>query len=551
MSNKRPLILMGILLALVAAVLYQYGPLQAHLAASEQQKPLPGKPEISALKLQQLSSGRWEVEFDYFYPGLAGQGSYRVEQLAAGESTAQAPQYFVVTAWSAVRGRQHVRTEINRPLPETWRFTREIKVTIEQGARQVVASQQLPVAIEWPSVELMRINEMAATGTAEQVVAAQALKIDTERSDELRQARSVLEVLLKKHPQTDTAYIELARIAMKSNWGPEGLAQAESLLEAARQIRADNPNTKILLAYVYTHQKRLKEAEPLFAEVAQSPTPNLWLWTNWGELLEMQDKPAAAVEKYKQAIAQPPKDDTYDNARRYAFERLIAIAHQRRDVQAGEALHKQRTADYGLTNCYGPAFARFMLYEKVDVEGALAVGEKIAQVRCPLGDVNEILGVANYTKWAAAQEPARGELLRQARVQFPAGPKLLYRLASNDRMLEVARQLVAAGDKVDQVDNMNLTALAYALQEHELATARRLVRIGARPDAAVGPEQLPVALIPVVNRDIEGIKLMQGLGVDYSKLRYRGMTAFDHARQTQDRQLLDALEPKGKGLKSA
>jgi tetratricopeptide (TPR) repeat protein len=553
MSAKRVLVLLGMLAAVAAATEYQSGFARNWLHEYEQSKPLAGKPEVTGLKAAQLPNGHWRVEFDYFHPGPAHKGHYRIEQLVAGESAAEPPQYQLVNAGPAVRGRDHVSIELSHPTPEDKRFTREVKVTVFESPPLVaVASQSIPLAIEWPTFELMRINETLAHSTPEKVVAEQALRIDSENEWQIRDAGKVLEAVVKKYPQTDSAYLELARIAMKSNWGPEGLAQAESLLEAAKQIRPDNPNMKVLLGYVYTHQKRFKEAGPLFAEVAQSPTPNLWLWTNWGELLEMQDKPAAAVEKYKQATAQPPKDDTYDRARRYAFERLIAIADQRHDIAAGEALHKQRTDDYGLTNCYGPAYARFLLYQKVDVPAALAVGEKIAQVRCPLGDVKEILGVAGYMKWAEAREPERGELLRQARVNFPAGPKLFYRLASNDKMMDVARQLAAAGDKIDQVDNYNLTALAYALQEHQGAVARRLVRLGARTDAPVGPEQMPVALIPVVSRDFESIKLMQGLGVDYSRLRYHGFTAFDHARQTQDRELLDALEPKGRGaLKAA
>jgi hypothetical protein len=86
------------------------------------------------------------------------------------------------------------------------------------------------------------------------------------------------------------------------------------------------------------------------------------------------------------------------------------------------------------------------------------------------------------------------------------------------------------------------------VQAKDFATARRLIRLGARPDTPVGPSDMPVALLPVLMRDFEGIKLMTRSGVDYSKLKFQGSTALDHARETHDRQLLDALESKGKAL---
>jgi cytochrome c-type biogenesis protein CcmH/NrfG len=48
---------------------------------------------------------------------------------------------------------------------------------------------------------------------------------------------------------------------MKTNWGPEGLNQAEKYLMSALKIDAKHANTKVLLGYVYTHQKRYQEAE--------------------------------------------------------------------------------------------------------------------------------------------------------------------------------------------------------------------------------------------------------------------------------------------------
>jgi Tfp pilus assembly protein PilF len=75
---------------------------------------------------------------------------------------------------------------------------------------------------------------------------------------------------------------------MKSNWGPEGLRQAENLLHSALQINPASVNAQVLLGYVYAHQGRSQATETLFKEASRIETKNLWLWTNWGEMYAMQ-----------------------------------------------------------------------------------------------------------------------------------------------------------------------------------------------------------------------------------------------------------------------
>jgi hypothetical protein len=60
-------------------------------------------------------------------------------------------------------------------------------------------------------------------------------------------------------------------------------------------------------------------------------------------------------------------------------------------------------------------------------------------------------------------------------------------------------------------------------------------------DTMVGAEEMPVALLPIVNDDIDGVRLMQQSGVDYTKLSYHGVTALEFARQNGRADLLDVL----------
>jgi len=328
---------------------------------------------------------------------------------------------------------------------------------------------------------------------------------------------------------------------MKLHGEPEGLHQAETLLLSALQIRPDNVNAKVLLGYVYAHERHFAKAEALFTEAADEKTSNLWLWSNWGELLLMEGKTDQAVLKYRQAIVHPMTHDTYDRARADAYRHLLEILKAREDPDAMEALYKQRVAEFGPGSCFTADYARFLLEVRGNTQAAIDLAKGALNQSCDDSESREILGLAEYVKWAASSGPISAESLNQARIFLPAGPKPLYLLATSDRTTSAARKLIAGGEQIDQQDNDGLTALAYALQNQDLAAARRLLTLGARPDAPVGTTGIPVALLPVLNGDIDIVRMMRKSGVNYSKLRFRGATALEIARGMGNPALLDAL----------
>jgi ankyrin repeat protein len=206
-----------------------------------------------------------------------------------------------------------------------------------------------------------------------------------------------------------------------------------------------------------------------------------------------------------------------------------------------EALYKQRVAEFGQGSCYTADYARFLLEVRGDTQAAIDLAKGALHQNCDDSESREILGLAEYVKWAAMTGPLSVESLNQARIFLPAGPKPLYLLAASDRTNPAARKLIAAGEQIDQQDNAKLTALAYALQNQDLGAVRRLLALGARPETPVGGAGVPVALLPVLNADIEGVRLMRQNGVDYSKLRYRGATALEIAKGLGNPALFEAL----------
>jgi len=546
MRSKRPAILMGILLALVIGYVgHQMWPRYRYAA---DQAPLAGKNSVSNLAVHREPNGSWIAEFDYFYTGAPMVAALDIElSHRDDEQGGAATPIEAVWIAHAERGAHHARAEVKRPggIETT---TSRVVVARLQGSGQTLAKQEVAQVIDWPDYTTYALErELADKGPDASLKRAVAL-IDEGQQSTLREAKVVLERVINKDPRYVPAYIELARVAMKTNWGPEGLHQAETLLGSALQIQPDSVNAKVLLGYVYAHQTRFKPAETLFAEAANAGATNLWLWSNWGEALAMQGKIEPAIEKYREGLSRPRSDATNDRARIDAYAHLLELLERRKDFSGMEALHKRRADEFGAFGCFGADYSQFVLQQRGDATAAIAIARAALDAHCSEAKIRTALGLAYYVASANANGSQRAESLNQARVFLPTGPGVLYLLAGSDQTVGAARQLIASGESIDQRDNDRFNALSYALQNRNYPSARRLLQMGARPDALVSDGDVPVALMPVMSRDIEGIRVMRQAGVDYSKLRYQGSTAIDEAKRTGDRRLLEALDPKAQSL---
>lgn len=550
MQSKRTVFLMAVLLALLAsyfALSYWNG--LPGSGKSMQAVPLPGKNEISNVQVSRDSKGRWMVTLDYFFTG-APTNSY-INFIVGGELRQDGlPGALMppVNSFAAKKGAQQVVVELKRPRVAEPVITHKVSVQLVSPQQQVLASREIEQKIDWPDIQAWMIDHYLAEKSDDEILAWAVEQIDSGGNDQLLAAKRQLERLLGRNPQYDPAYVELARTSMKLAWGAEGLHQAEALLASALHISPDSSNAKILLGYVYTHQRRYKAAEELFNQAAKSETNNVWLWANWGEVLAMQGKMDLAIEKYQTAIQYPPTKDTYNRARLDAYQRLLILLEHRKDYAGLDTVHKLRVAESGPGSCYNIDYARFLLRRAGDTVKAIELASRAIDSQCTNQYAREVLGAAYYLAWANESGTQKSEFLNKARVFMPANPRLFYLLASSDLTAVAAKQLVAAGELIDQKDNQMLNALAIALQAKDRAAIRRLLQLGAKPNAVVGLENIPVALLPVMGNDIEGVRHLQQSGVDYSKIKYQGMTAFDYASQVGNGKLLQALSAKGAAL---
>jgi len=567
MASKRVTVLMAILLLLILAYILRpfleerlFGPTGPYI-----EPPLSGENAVTGLEAHKDAKGNWIATYDYFYTGNPQPIWLRIRLDSVSSSVSQSgPQedmkYGFATPPMVQRGQHHVTLELQRsPTVQEALTTNQIVVemlaaNLEQTSQaasapitpfsnqKVVAGQHIEQVIEWPDMQTWFFERQFASKSPGQLLNESVAQIDAGDQFSVAQAKQTLERLVTKDPKFDAAYIELARVAMKTNWGPEGLHQAENLLQSSLQISPDSVNAKILLGYVYAHQNRYKEAEKLFAAIAPSDPKNLWLWSNWGEVLVMQGKVDQGIQKYRESILRPRSKDTYDKARLDAYWHLITLLEQRKDFNGLEALYKQRAEEFDAGNCYNADYARFVLQQHGDTANAIVIARKAVDGHCENPWAKEVLGLSNYVAWAGASADQKPELLNQAHVFLPIGPRPLYLLATSDKTVATIRKLLESGESIDQPDNDKWGALSYAIQSKDYAAASRLAHLGAKLDTPSGPYQMPVAMLPIVEGDLEGVKLMKKLGVDYSKLQYQGASVSEQVKRSGNRKLIEMLE---------
>lgn len=539
MASKRTMILMGVLLVLV--LVYTTRPILdmylQQLEVANATKPLEGNNSLSNVAITQDKDGKWIVSLDYFYNGERNPAFLQFHLMS---DTNTVIELLHMHGTVLQRGNHHLKVELIRPNTTVDSIvTRQINVKMRVGGIDV-KNHFITQTIVWPDLQTWIFERSLIGKSEEELLKIAVVAIDTGAASQLDDATRILERLIARNSQFDPAYVELARIAMKKNWGEEGLHQAENILASALKIRPESADAKILLGYVYTHQKRYPQADALFVEAAKADTPNLWLWANWGGLLAIQGKLKLSEVKYREAVNRSKTNDTYDHARLDAYSNLLALLEKRKDIDGMEVLYKQRTAEFGNESCYSVEYAQFLLQQRGDTAAAIALASQSMQANCDIS-ARDVLGLAHYVVWSNAKGEPRNSALDQARVFLPAGPRLLYLLASSERTNIGLKQLISSGESIEQLDNNRHNALSYALSYKNFMAVRRLIKLGARTDAPVGNGRIPVALIPVMNLDVEAIKILQKHGVDYSKLRYKGATALDHAKQIGDKRLIEAL----------
>lgn len=543
MQERRALVLMSLLLALLAGYLVK-DRLDKGFAQTAPSAPefKPGRGALSGLQVSRASSGLYTVKFDYDYDGPPHQAYFSVRALT-GQDTDRIPLGITV---QPEPGHHSVETVLRHPMTGTaHEVTRRIVATLRQGPN-TLASAEIDYVIEWPDASTYAMLENNARKTKQELYDEAVALIDEGESESIESAKKNLEQIILADHDFAPAYIELARVAMKSNWSAEGLAQAEKHLLDALQIDPKSANAKVLIGYVYAHQKRYSEAEAALSEAAAIGTKNAWLWANWGEVLLLEGKAEASVEKYLRAVAGERSYDTYDRARIDAYDHLFPLLERANDEARLEQLYRKRADEFKQYTCFEAEYGAFRLRHYGDFAAGIEHARGAVDAGCKDDESREILGLAYYVAWAGQKGDERAKSLAQARVFFPEGPRLVYQLARSKKTLPVVNALEHEGVAIDGRDSDELNALAYAFMAADADAAAALAKLGAKFGTEVGRDRCPVAFIPFLQRDVKSIAMMRERGVDFTTIRYRGVSATDFARNSGDPELEKLVRQRAK-----
>jgi tetratricopeptide (TPR) repeat protein len=545
MHKYRAPILMALLIGLTGFYVFQSQRTHFPVRASTRtvlNEPLDGENEIRNISIKHdNATDSYTVKVDYRFRGDYWPGQLRAYALENANAT---PPKFpgVITI---KRGEGAAEIWLRRDRSSTIQHsTRLVRVEMYNMAKkQAVVSKEIEFPIEWrriPFAESPEDDSVKDIGTLYKEAVAE---IDYGTKDSVSNARKKLDLILSKDSQYVAAYPEMARYHMKTNWGPEGLRQAERALESGLAIDPEDANCHVLIGYVYAHQGRYKEAEAAFIKARQKGNDNLWLWANWGELYLMQKQVENSIAMYSKAIEGERPYNTNDRARKSAYRHLIELYRLNDDVNAMDVLHRKRIAEYGNEACYPYYYARFRQLNYDDADFVLDYARKSLDLHCQHeGAVRGVIGLAYYSKWLAATAPEEKQsYLTQARLYFAEGPKLLYWLAQSEKTVAVIKRLVADGLSIDVPDNDGITALAFAVKDDDLDAVKRLIAMGGNPNAVIGKEKIPILAVAVLGERVQTVRYLIENGADASASVYGGVSLLDLAESVGNEAVTEVL----------
>lgn len=228
--------------------------------------------------------------------------------------------------------------------------------------------------------------------------------LDSYRGDGklLKEAKSLLDAVLRIDANCAPAYMELARFHIMDGHihsniiRPESLALAERSLNDAVAVDPDYADAYVLFGHLYRLMGRHKDAVESLEKAKLIGTGNPWLWLNWADLMIDERRYDLAAQYYQQVI---DSKTTNSKAMLAAYEGLITYYEDTGALSNADIMHLD-AIQYEPDNAwlYGN-YASFLLYKVGDYDKAIQYG-RMALERMDYGVGRQTLAAALYRKWA-------------------------------------------------------------------------------------------------------------------------------------------------------
>lgn len=509
---------------------------------------LKGDNEIRKISVVETNEKGVTLDIDLFFNGASGPGATLKVTIGASPEESGIPSPM---GYAFVKpGSQTARVTMLRAYAIDSRYTtHHITAYLQSTTGAKLVEKNLDLDIAW---EAARPLGMAGASKSDKdaLYTKCVAMIDQGGNEQLQAAKRDLERILLADPSYVAAYDEIARVHMKTNWNRDGLAQAEQVLKTALSVDPKHADSHVLIGYVYVHQNRYAEAAKAFEAAEKVGTDNLWLYTNWGELLTAEKKIPQAKAMFTKAIDTKVLTPRNVRPQEDAYRQLIALLSDAKQWSDLEKVYQHRTQDNPDDGCYLAEYANFRLGHAGDYGDAIKKATEAADMRCYSdGYAKEILAKAYYTKWASLRTLADKQ--KEADMAYQRGnvlmadmAGLIYQVAASDKTAIVIPALKAKGIRIDTVDRNGASPLAHAVAAQNLAITQRLLNMGANVNQAVNPDGWTPLMLAAYIGNPEMAVLLLKHGADRKKKSLTGYTAETIAQGRGHERVLNILSKK-------
>jgi len=500
---------------------------------------------IYGIKVLSTDKTKMVVEVDYFYNGKSDD-SILLE--AAAETRKLVPGAIIgkPNRANVFRGRNKAKITIPREakIRDTYK-SEVIRASLIPMDPKDIAEEVIPYPHVWPDIRSTK-EKIEFAETEERVLLQTAIDIiDTwpSNGDEIAKAEGYLGKIISRRPNMVQAYLEMARVKMKSDPqmvghnNANGVQQAERLINVALKIDPNYVNSYVLLGYVYAVEGRTREAKKVLEKAERMGTRNMWLYYNWGLAYEKEKDPDGALKVYLKGI--DSQIDMKDEALKSSnlavdgiFDNAIDILETKRDWERLDSVYK-RQLDVMPHYCLMARYARFLLMRKQEYHSARSLAKVPMDTSCQ-EEAQTTIAIGILGRWNdKKQVNAKGEkdyYYYQAIGMMPNMQKLLSVMAESDYTGKLIPALqTEKRQDIDERDVNGYTALAYAVYAGKEEAVDRLISYGANLRSHFTGDRWNLLMLAVQSGRPRMVSKMLEKGVPKDERTVSGLTARDIA----------------------
>lgn len=541
-KTKFPVVLITLVgLLLAVGSMFTFGKVEFLSAQTEEVSKdhfefKPVKTEVRGIKIVNQTPRHIQLEVDYSYNGRLGPAT--IQAVSISEHNPKREYHLIVGLDDEVpilRGQHTVNVLVKREDDVSTPYTTagfEIQM-IEYYGERPFYRKEYQQSVSWPAYD--RASDPYFINRERGVFYNMAVRyIDTE--NDLWKAKYMLDRIIVATPDYAPAHYQLGRIFFKANQGEKGLKAATESAMTAITFDPEFADAYILLGHVLLHQKKYKESAKQFVIAENKGTKNLWLYSRWGELHKEKKEVKQAAEKLEKVVAMPLSNKNNNDAIIYAYSELIGIYKGLKKWGDIERLYNARIEKFPKNNCYKAHYANYLIDNLKELDKAELMATDARNAGCADRSLTTpILAKVLYLRWSLLDPTSKKGLIAFSRAKAisPVDPRLLYNLATSDKLVKVINALTKIGKNINMVSDRGMTALIYAIQNNDVDAAKNLLAIGANVNevlvSRLAGKWTPLMAATAVG-NVDMVKLLIKNGANPNFKNKDGVSAADIAK---------------------